>query len=110
MSSDTLRLVVGLIVGAGLIPALVLLVRATTVFVEDEEAVLVTSFGKLVATETGNLAGAAAVLAKGLTDREIADYGGGMTLSAMMVRDATKEARKFVDACAAHWGLRMSRP
>jgi regulator of protease activity HflC (stomatin/prohibitin superfamily) len=50
MSSETIRLVVGLVLGAGIIPLIVLLVRATTVFVEDEEAVLVTSFGKLVST------------------------------------------------------------
>lgn len=52
MSSDTLWLVAGLVAGLGIIPVIVLLVRATTVSVEDEEAVLVTSFGKLVATFT----------------------------------------------------------
>jgi regulator of protease activity HflC (stomatin/prohibitin superfamily) len=50
MNPETLRLVIGLALGLLLVPALVLLVRATTLFVEDEEAVLVTSFGKLVAT------------------------------------------------------------
>lgn len=50
MNPETLRLVVGLVVGLAAIPVLVLLVRATTIAVEDEEAVLVTSFGKLVDT------------------------------------------------------------
>ncbi len=50
MSSETLRLLIGLALGVGIIPVIVMLVRATTVFVEDEEAVLVTNFGKLVAT------------------------------------------------------------
>lgn len=50
MNSETLRFVIGLALGAGILPLIVLLVRATTIFVEDEEAVLVTSFGKLVTT------------------------------------------------------------
>jgi regulator of protease activity HflC (stomatin/prohibitin superfamily) len=52
MNPETLRLVIGLVIGASIIPVLVLLVRATTVAVEDEEAVLITSFGKLVDTFT----------------------------------------------------------
>ncbi len=52
MSSDTLLLVAGLVAGLVVIPIVALVVRATTVSVEDEEAVLVTSFGKLVATYT----------------------------------------------------------
>jgi regulator of protease activity HflC (stomatin/prohibitin superfamily) len=48
MSPETLRLVIGLAIGLTLIPVLSLLVRATTVAVEDEEAVLITRFGKLV--------------------------------------------------------------
>jgi regulator of protease activity HflC (stomatin/prohibitin superfamily) len=52
MSSETMRLVVGLVIGAVLVPLLVLLVRAATVAVEDEEAVLITSFGKLIDTFT----------------------------------------------------------
>jgi regulator of protease activity HflC (stomatin/prohibitin superfamily) len=50
MNGETMRLVIGLALGVGLIPALVLFIRGTTVFVEDEEAVLITSFGKLIAT------------------------------------------------------------
>ncbi len=48
--SDNLRFVIGLAIGAGVIPLLVLVFRAVTVAVEDEEAVLVTSFGKLTET------------------------------------------------------------
>ena len=40
----------GLVLGALVVPVLVLLGRAVTVAVEDEEAVLVTTFGKLAAT------------------------------------------------------------
>lgn len=50
MNPETIRLVVGLALGLGLIPVIILAVRATTVTVEDEEAVLITSFGKLVTT------------------------------------------------------------
>ncbi|HVH46734.1 MAG TPA: SPFH domain-containing protein [Labilithrix sp.] len=50
MNPETLRLFVGLAIGLSLIPFVVLVVRATTFTVEDEEAVLVTSFGKLVTT------------------------------------------------------------
>lgn len=50
MTPETLRLVAGLVLGLALIPVVVLFVRATTIAVEDEEAVLVTSFGKLVST------------------------------------------------------------
>ncbi|MDF2695629.1 MAG: putative stomatin/prohibitin-family rane protease [Labilithrix sp.] len=52
MNPETLRLVAGLALGLALIPVLALAVRATTISVEDEEAVLITSFGKLVATLT----------------------------------------------------------
>lgn len=48
--SDKLSLVVGFALGAGLLPILWFLFRNTTVWVEDGEAVLVTRFGKLVAT------------------------------------------------------------
>jgi len=48
--SDNLRFVIGLAIGVGVIPLLVLVFRAVTVAVEDEEAVLVTSFGKLTET------------------------------------------------------------
>lgn len=50
MNPQTLQLVIGLVLGGLLIPAIVLLVRGTTIFVEDEEAVLVTAFGKLIQT------------------------------------------------------------
>lgn len=50
MSPDMVRLVIGLVLGVLLVPAIVLVVRATTVSVEDEEAVLITSFGKLIDT------------------------------------------------------------
>lgn len=52
MGSENVQLFIGLILGVALVPAIVLVVRATTVFVEDEEAVLITSFGKLIATWT----------------------------------------------------------
>jgi regulator of protease activity HflC (stomatin/prohibitin superfamily) len=52
MSAETLRLLVGIAFGIGALPALALLFRAITLQVEDEEAVLVTSFGKLAATFT----------------------------------------------------------
>jgi regulator of protease activity HflC (stomatin/prohibitin superfamily) len=50
MTPETLRLVLGFVFGFAAIPVLALLVRGTTVAVDDEEAVLVTSFGKLVQT------------------------------------------------------------
>jgi regulator of protease activity HflC (stomatin/prohibitin superfamily) len=43
-------LVIGLVLGVALIPVVVLVIRAVTLFVEEDEAVLVTSFGKLVET------------------------------------------------------------
>ncbi|AKV01675.1 Putative stomatin/prohibitin-family membrane protease [Labilithrix luteola] len=46
--AEVLRLVVGGAFGAALLPLLAVLLRAVTIEVEDEEAVLVTSFGKLV--------------------------------------------------------------
>lgn len=49
-SGDMLRLVAGLVAGVILIPVLAQVMRAVTMEVEDEEAVLVTSFGKLVKT------------------------------------------------------------
>lgn len=52
MSSETLQLVVGLVLGVLALPAAVFLFRRMTIAVEDEEAVLVTSFGKLEATLT----------------------------------------------------------
>ncbi len=51
-SSDVLQTALGFALGALAIPVVVLLVRALTVEVEDEEAVLITSFGKLVKTLT----------------------------------------------------------
>jgi regulator of protease activity HflC (stomatin/prohibitin superfamily) len=50
MSPDTLRLVLGVALGLAFVPLAVLLLRATTLSVDDEEAVLITSFGKLVTT------------------------------------------------------------
>lgn len=50
MSGDTIQLFLGIIIGVIVVPILSLTVRGMSVFVEDEEAVLVTSFGKLVAT------------------------------------------------------------
>ncbi len=52
MNPEMMRLVIGIAIGIAIIPILVVIVRGTTVAVEDEEAVLVTSFGKLVATLT----------------------------------------------------------
>lgn len=45
--SDKLQLVLGIVAGAACLPLLWYLFRAVTIAVEDEEAVLVTSFGKL---------------------------------------------------------------
>lgn len=52
MGAESLRLALGIALGIALIPAIVFVLRGVTVFVEDEEAVLVTRFGKLVATWT----------------------------------------------------------
>lgn len=49
-SSDILQLVVGIALALVVIPLGVMLMRAVTIQVEDEEAVLVTHFGKLVRT------------------------------------------------------------
>lgn len=49
-SADTIQLVIGLLLGAFALPVGWLLLRATALEVEDEEAVLVTSFGKLART------------------------------------------------------------
>lgn len=49
-SSEIIQLVVGLAIGLFAIPVCAYLMRVVTMEVEDEEAVLVTSFGKLVRT------------------------------------------------------------
>ncbi len=49
-SSDLFQLVAGIVVALLSIPLLTFLLRTFTIQVEDEEAVLVTSFGKLVKT------------------------------------------------------------
>jgi len=51
-SGDVLRLALGIVLGAAIIPILAQAMRGITMEVEDEEAVLVTSFGKLVKTFT----------------------------------------------------------
>lgn len=48
--SPNIQLAIGLLIGLGLIPVLAVLFRAASVEVDDGEAVLVTRFGKLVAT------------------------------------------------------------
>jgi regulator of protease activity HflC (stomatin/prohibitin superfamily) len=50
--NDNLQLVIGVVLGVLVIPAAAFLLRAVTVEVEDEEAVLITAFGKLVHTYT----------------------------------------------------------
>lgn len=50
MNNENVQLAVGILVGLLTLPILVLLFRAVTISVEDEEAVLVTSFGKLTHT------------------------------------------------------------
>ncbi len=50
MNADTIQLIVGLALGALAIPLGGLLLRGIAIEIEDEEAVLVTSFGKLVRT------------------------------------------------------------
>ncbi|MBX3224644.1 MAG: hypothetical protein KF795_29280, partial [Labilithrix sp.] len=52
MNSENMQLAIGVVVGLALIPVLVVLFRAVTISVEDEEAVLITSFGKLSETFT----------------------------------------------------------
>ena len=49
-SSDVLRLVIGALAGIAIVPLLISAARAMTVEVDDEEAVLRTSFGRLVQT------------------------------------------------------------
>lgn len=49
-STETLQFAVALLAGIAIIPVLVLVFRGMTLEVEDEEAVLVTSFGKLIHT------------------------------------------------------------
>jgi len=48
--NENVQLAIGIVIGLVLVPALAVLLRAMTVEVEDEEAVLITSFGKLVHT------------------------------------------------------------
>lgn len=50
--NDNLQLAIGVALGLVLIPLLAFVLRSATVEVEDEEAVLITSFGKLVHTYT----------------------------------------------------------
>ena len=50
MSSDMIQLAIGVAMAVLVLPLLAFLIRACTIEVEDEEAVLVTSFGKLVKT------------------------------------------------------------
>lgn len=52
MMSANLELALGVLLGVGVVPLLVFLFRGMTIEVEDEEAVLVTSFGRLVETFT----------------------------------------------------------
>ena len=49
-SSEVLRLVIGALAGIAIVPLLISAARAMTVEVDDEEAVLLTSFGRLVQT------------------------------------------------------------
>lgn len=49
-SSEVLRLVIGALTGIAIVPLLLSAARAMTVEVDDEEAVLLTSFGRLVQT------------------------------------------------------------
>ncbi|MBX3186834.1 MAG: SPFH/Band 7/PHB domain protein [Labilithrix sp.] len=51
-SGDAMQLVLGVVIGLALVPLGALAMRGLTMEVEDEEAVLVTSFGKLVKTFT----------------------------------------------------------
>jgi hypothetical protein len=48
--SPNIQLAIGLLIGLGLIPVLAFLFTRASVEVDDGEAVLVTRFGKLVAT------------------------------------------------------------
>jgi regulator of protease activity HflC (stomatin/prohibitin superfamily) len=50
MNNENVQLALGILIGLAVVPILVMLFRAVTISVEDEEAVLVTSFGKLAKT------------------------------------------------------------
>jgi hypothetical protein len=65
-------------------------------------------YGKLVEGEPGFLGESGRVLNRGRTDREIADYALGTSISAAESAELAADARRFIEACAARWSLRAS--
>ena len=63
-------------------------------------------YGRLTAGEHGYLGESGKALSRARTDRDIADYGLGHTISAVDAAATTADARAFVDACAAKWRFR----
>ncbi len=66
---------------------------------------VVEHFGKLVANETGDLAGLGKVLSIARNDRMIADYDMVRGATSSDADETTKLARKFVEACMGKWGF-----
>jgi uncharacterized protein (UPF0332 family) len=64
---------------------------------------VVEHFGKLVANETGDLAGQGMVLSTARNDRMVADYDMVRGAAGIDAAETTKLARKFVDACMSKW-------
>jgi uncharacterized protein (UPF0332 family) len=62
-------------------------------------------FGKLVANETGDLAGQGKVLSVARNERMVADYDMVRVASGIDAAETTKSARKFVDACMRKWSF-----
>lgn len=66
---------------------------------------VVEHFGKLVANETGELAGLGKVLSVARNDRLVADYDMVHGATGIDADETTKLARKFVDTCMNKWGF-----
>jgi uncharacterized protein (UPF0332 family) len=66
---------------------------------------VVEHFGKLVANETGDLAGLGMILSTARNDRMVADYDMVRGASGIDAAETTKLARKFVDACMNKWSF-----
>jgi uncharacterized protein (UPF0332 family) len=62
-------------------------------------------FGRLVANETGDLAGLGKVLSVARNERMVADYDMVRSASGIDAAETTKLARKFVDVCMRKWNF-----
>lgn len=60
-------------------------------------------FGKLVAGESGSLAGTARLLGRARTDRVDADYGLLPTSTSARASVLAADARNLIEACSARW-------